>query len=65
MEEPRMWGTSLIGFGLVKLKSPTSGRDVDWLRIGFPPRKAAISVYISGDILSQHGAALKFLREMK
>lgn len=64
-EEPKMWGASLIGFGQVRLKSPNSGREVDWLRIGFSPRKTAISLYISGDILGQHGAALKKLGKHK
>jgi len=36
-EEPKMWGSSIIGFGLKRYKSPTSGREVDWLKIGFPP----------------------------
>ena len=39
-EEPKMWGSSIIGFGKVRLKSPATGREVDWLRIGFSPRKA-------------------------
>jgi hypothetical protein len=64
-EEPKMWGASLIGFGQVKLKSPATGREVDWLRIGFSPRKANISLYISGDILNQHAAALKKLGKHK
>jgi hypothetical protein len=64
-EEPKMWGASLIGFGQVKLKSPNSGREVDWLRIGFSPRKANFSLYISGDIERQHGAALKKLGKHK
>ena len=49
-EEPKMWGPSLIGFGNVRLKSPGTGREVDWLRIGFSPRKANLSLYISGNI---------------
>jgi hypothetical protein len=64
-EEPRMWGASLIGFGNVSIKSPNSGREVEWLRIGFSPRKANISVYISGDIQTQHAAALKKLGKHK
>lgn len=38
---------------------------MDWLRIGFSPRKANISLYISGDIEAQHGAALKKLGKHK
>lgn len=49
-EKPKMWGTSLIGFGDVRVKSPTSGREVDWFRIGFAPRKANFSLYLTGSI---------------
>jgi hypothetical protein len=64
-EEPKMWGSSLIGFGQVKLKSPKTGREVDWLRIGFSPRKANLSLYISGNINHQHAEALKKLGKHK
>ena len=63
-EEPKMWGTSIIGFGNVRLKSPATGREVDWLRIGFSPRKANLSLYLIGD-LSKHAAALKKLGKHK
>jgi len=49
-EEPKMWGSSLIGFGQMKYKSPATGREVDWIRIGFAPRKANLSLYLSVDI---------------
>ena len=64
-EEPKMWGNALIGFGQVKLKSPNTGREVDWLRLGFSPRKANLSLYISGDINHQHAEALKKLGKHK
>ena len=64
-EEPKMWGNALIGFGQVRLKSPKSGREVDWLRIGFSPRKANLSLYLSGDIHQQHAAALQKLGKHK
>jgi len=64
-EEPRMWGSSIIGFGQVKLKSPNTGKEVDWLRIGFSPRKASLSLYISGDINHQHAEALQKLGKHK
>jgi hypothetical protein len=63
-EEPKMWGSSLIGFGDVRLKSPATGREVDWFRIGFSPRKANLSLYISGNI-KQYAAALKKLGKHK
>jgi hypothetical protein len=49
-DEPKMWGSSLIGFGNVRYKSPATGREVDWLRIGFSPRKANLSLYLTMDI---------------
>lgn len=64
-EEPKMWGSSLIGFGQVRLKSPNTGREVDWLRLGFSPRKANLSLYISGNINQQHTEALKKLGKHK
>lgn len=57
-EEPKMWGSSIIGFGQVRLKSPNTGREVDWLRLGLSPRKASLSLYISRDINHQHAEAL-------
>ncbi len=45
--EPKMWGSSLIGFGNKRYKSPATGREVDWLIIGFSPRKANLSLYLS------------------
>ena len=63
-EEPILWGSSVIGFGSKRYKSPTSGREVDWLRIGFSPRKANLSLYISIGI-KEHDAALKKLGKHK
>ena len=45
-EEPRMWGTSIIGFGLHHLKY-ASGRELDWMLIGFSPRKGKTTLYIT------------------
>lgn len=52
-EEPKMWGKSIIGFGKVRYKSPASGREVDWFKIGFSPRKANISIHLVGDVKKQ------------
>jgi hypothetical protein len=46
-EPPKMWGSSLIGFGNKRYKSPATGREVDWFIIGFSPRKANFSLYLS------------------
>lgn len=45
-EEPKMWGTSIVGFGELTYKSPATGREVDWMRIGFSPRKGNLSLYV-------------------
>lgn len=44
--EPKMWGPSIIGFGVYHYKSERSKQEGDWPRIGFSPRKAAISLYV-------------------
>jgi hypothetical protein len=43
-EEPKMWGSSIIGFGSIHLKY-ASGRELDWMRIGFSPRKQNLTLY--------------------
>lgn len=63
-EEPKMWGKSIIGFGNERYKSPTSGREVDWFRIGFSPRKANLTLYLVGNIKA-HEASLKKLGKHK
>ncbi len=47
-EKPKMWGGSLIGFGKMIYKSPASGREVEWFKVGFSPRKANLSLYFMG-----------------
>ncbi|MBK7174822.1 MAG: DUF1801 domain-containing protein, partial [Bacteroidales bacterium] len=46
-EEPVLWSSSIIGFGNKRYKSPNTGREVDWLLIGFSPRKANLALYLS------------------
>jgi hypothetical protein len=43
--EPKMWGSSIIGFGSYHYKY-ASGHEGDAPIIGFSPRKAAFSLYI-------------------
>lgn len=45
-KEPKMWGPSIIGFDSYHYKSDRSKQEGDWPRIGFSPRKAAISLYV-------------------
>jgi hypothetical protein len=44
--EPKMWGTSIIGFGSYHYKSDRSRQEGDWPLVGFSPRKTAISLYV-------------------
>lgn len=45
-EKPKIWGSSIIGFGNKRYKSPATGREVDWFLIGFSPRKTNLSLYL-------------------
>lgn len=44
--EPKMWGSTMIGFGCYHYKSERSSQQGDWPLIAFSPRKAAISLYV-------------------
>ena len=63
-EEPVLWGSAIIGFGNRRYKSPTTGREVDWLLMGFSPRKTSLSIYLMGGI-KDHADALKKLGKHK
>jgi len=41
----KMWGTSIVGFGDYGYKY-ASGREGNWMRIGFSPRKQSLTLYI-------------------
>lgn len=43
--KPQMWGPSIIGFGTYRYKYD-SGREGEWPRIGFSPRKGQTVLYI-------------------
>jgi hypothetical protein len=63
-EKPKMWGASIIGFGNMRYKSSKTGREVDWLKMGFSPRKANLSLYLMSG-LQNHAGALKKLGKHK
>jgi hypothetical protein len=44
--EPKMWGPTIIGFGSYHYKY-ASGHEGDSMLIGFSPRKAEFSLYVS------------------
>jgi hypothetical protein len=43
-DKPKMWGASVIGFGKTLLKYD-SGRELDWFKVGFSPRKDDLTLY--------------------
>lgn len=59
--EPKMWGTSIVGFGSYHYKSERSRQEGDWPLVGFSPRKQNLSIYIMtgferyGDLLQRLG----------
>lgn len=45
-ETPVLWGASIVGFGRYTYVNTTK-KPADWPRIGFSPRKAALTLYIA------------------
>jgi len=43
--EPEMWGDSIVGFGSYHYRY-ASGREGDWMLVGFSPRKQNLTLYI-------------------
>ena len=46
-QEPKMWGSSIVGFGSYHYKGK-SGREGDWMLTGFSPRKQFLTLYLMG-----------------
>lgn len=42
--EPVLWGSSMVGFGHYHYRYQ-SGHQGDWFRLGFSPRKRALTIY--------------------
>ena len=62
-ETPKMWGPAIVGFGNKVLKYD-SGRELDWMLIGFSPRKANLTLYLTDGIV-RHPELLKKLGKHK
>jgi hypothetical protein len=45
-EKPKMWGSSIVGFGKYHYKSERSTQEGDWPLTGFSPRKQALTLYL-------------------
>jgi hypothetical protein len=57
-DKAKMWGSAIVGFGLKKVVY-ASGKELDWMLIGFSPRKGTIALYGLG--ISKQEALLKKL----
>ncbi len=64
MKEPVLWSNSFVGFGTKIHISPATGRGSEWMRIGFAPRKANISLYF-GTFINEHATVLTELGKHK
>jgi hypothetical protein len=63
-EEPKMWGSSIVGFGKYIFTSPKTGRSGEWFMTGFSPRKQNLTIYlISG--FSKYGELMKKVGKYK
>lgn len=56
---PKMWGTSIIGFGMYHYKSERSSQEGDWPLTGFSPRKQNLTVYIMPGFSAYEGLLKK------
>ena len=54
--EPKLWGPSIVGYGSYRYKYD-SGREGTWMRAGFSPRKAALTIYLMGNYVNRQAEA--------
>ena len=57
-EEPKIWGTSIIGFGFKRYKSPATDREVDWFSHWFCTSKSK-PYYLSAKYERPRGSITK------
>ena len=46
--KPKMYGANIVGFGNRTLKY-ASGREQEWMQIGFSPRKGNLTLYLKNE----------------
>ncbi|HEU4719147.1 MAG TPA: DUF1801 domain-containing protein [Bacteroidia bacterium] len=61
--EPKMWGPAIVGFGDYRYVYD-SGREGDWFKMGFSPRKQNLTLYSMGG-LARFTSLLKKLGKHK
>jgi len=57
--EPRMWGSSIVGFGTRRIQY-AGGREGDWPLIAFSPRKQNLTLYV----MSRSGSHTELLKKL-
>ena len=62
-KRPRMWGSSIVGYGTYHYKYD-SGREGDFMLTGYSPRKQALTVYVMAGF-SRFGPLMKKLGKYK
>lgn len=45
-QKAKMWGPSIVGFGMYHYKSERSSQEGDWPLAGFSPRKQNLTLYV-------------------
>ena len=63
-EQPKMWGSSIVGYGKYHYKSERSRQEGDWMMTGFSPRKQNLTLYIMNGF-GEYGDLLKKLGKHK
>jgi len=63
-EKDAMWGTSIVGFGSVKLMY-SNGKELDWPKTGFSPRAQALTLYVVKRSSKKQAGLLKKLASTK
>lgn len=48
-DQPKMWGSSIVGYGTYHYKY-ASGREGEWMKIGFSPRKQNLTLYLMAGV---------------
>ncbi len=44
--QPKLWGSSIVGYGMYHYKSERSRQEGDWPLVGFSPRKQNLTIYV-------------------
>lgn len=63
-EQPKMWGSAIVGYGQYHYKSERSSQEGDWPLTGFSPRVQSLTVYIMPGF-RDYGPLLKKLGKHK